>query len=359
MNTSDQRRAGSLVAVLSLEDPPRLVHLTGDHALTGHAIAPVTFGELLEAIAPNDRDRLLSACRSERPARLELHRAHDGHPLYCHLTLGNEVAFSRGMVLEPIERDAARPMHWRLTADELRHAMQSEAFEAWFQPIYSLAQTPEIKGYEVLARWRRESGEVLGADDFIPALRGQGMMRDFGRWIRQTATTEFFAKPRGALTLSINLAAADLLQPGLIEEVEKLIDHHALARDALRLEITECEFIDELNTVAEVMGALREAGASLALDDFGAGYSSFTWLERFPVQVVKIDRHFMHTHGQSDTSTKIVRSIIELAHDLDIEVVAEGVEQAETLEWLRQMGCDMAQGYWLGAALPFDALALD
>lgn len=357
---TEQSYSGGMVCILTDEEDPRLVYVAGNTGLLRLGQRPVTRAEIDEALSGESRARLRTALGAAVPARMELHLAGSTDAVLCTITARDAACVSRGVTFEPMPTDQVRTVHWRLDRHELEEALAAGAFEPWFQPIWQIIGARRIVGYEMLARWRRPGLGVLGADEFIPALRGQGLMRAFGSRLRQQAIHAFFDAARSApadgLSLSLNLAAPDLLDPGLLEEMESLIADVPLAAGQVRLEITEAELIDEMNAVRVVMDGLRELGMSLVLDDFGAGFSSLTWLEQFPVDAVKIDRHFLLHHRDSANSRRIIQSVVDLAADLGISVVAEGVETEDALTWLQALGCDMAQGYWLGEPIPAEAL---
>ena len=150
----------------------------------------------------------------------------------------------------------------------------------------------------------------------------------------------------------MNLSACQLRHPGLLDQVRAVLDQHGLEASSLCLELTETALLEDLDRHIGVLMSLRSLGVRLALDDFGTGYSSLTYLKRFPVDIVKIDRSFVNGLGVDHYDTTIVRGVIELAHALDLVVVAEGVERPEQWEQLRHLGCDLAQGYLFSPPVP-------
>jgi c-di-GMP-specific phosphodiesterase len=155
----------------------------------------------------------------------------------------------------------------------------------------------------------------------------------------------------GEISISVNLSVGEIDRPGLVEEVADLLAETGLPRGSLKLEITESDIMRDPDGAAIVLRALREAGAALALDDFGTGFSSLSYLTRLPFDTLKIDRYFVRTMGTNEGSAKIVRSVVNLGRDLSLEVVAEGVENAEMARSLLSIGCDYGQGFGYAPAL--------
>lgn len=235
----------------------------------------------------------------------------------------------------------------------LRRALVYGELEAWFQPVVRLSDERPV-GFETLVRWPAPEGGVLAPDDFLPLAAETGLIAQIGSAMRRAAAEQLgLWRVEGIAPefVAVNLTIAELERPDLADSVAKLIKAAQLPPGALKLEITEGEVIRDPDAAAVVLDALKAAGASLALDDFGAGATSLAWLERFPFDVVKIDRYFVRTLAASESSARIVQSIINLAHDLGLKVTAEGMEDAETAQRLAEMGCDYAQGYWFAPAL--------
>jgi c-di-GMP-specific phosphodiesterase len=155
----------------------------------------------------------------------------------------------------------------------------------------------------------------------------------------------------GALTVSVNLSTGEIDRPGLVADVAETLRINNLPRGALKLEVTESDIMRDPERAAVILKTLREAGAGLALDDFGTGFSSLSYLTRLPFDTLKIDRYFVRTMGGNAGSAKIVRSVVKLGQDLDLEVVAEGVENAEMARALQSLGCDYGQGFGYAPAL--------
>jgi len=237
----------------------------------------------------------------------------------------------------------------------LREAAEALDFETWYQPIVAL-KTGEVDGLEALVRWDCQGRGILPPDDFLPLLDELGHMGRLGAWMRSAAARQL-ARWRDETDgpkldhVSVNITAQELEEPELVAGVAALIRGLELGPGVLRLEITEGEVMRDADRAARVLGELKSVGASLALDDFGSGHASFAWLERFPVDVLKIDRYFVRTLHASDGSQKIVGSITALAHELGLKVVAEGVEDESSARRLAELGCDYGQGFWFAPPL--------
>jgi len=184
--------------------------------------------------------------------------------------------------------------------------------------------------------------------DSIPSDLGVLMMRTAARqlaeWIGRHPTAD-------KMFVSVNLSTGEIERHGLVQDVARIIREAGLRPGALKLEVTESDIMRDTNRAASTLLALREAGASLALDDFGTGFSSLTYLARLPFDTLKIDRYFVLTMTQDEGSAKIVRSVVALGRDLELEVVAEGVENAGLAEQLMSVGCHYGQGFGYAPAL--------
>jgi len=243
---------------------------------------------------------------------------------------------------------------------ELRKAFVSGEIQAWYQPIVSL-DTGIIAGFEALARWNHPKRGLIPPDHFLGAARDLGLMGDLGSIIlNATIETlknwrEVFALPLDFF-ISVNLSAPELERPGLVADVTRMITDAGLPNKCLKLEVTESDVMRDPEGSAKVLQALRDAGAGIAMDDFGTGFSSLSYLAKLPFDVLKVDRSFVITMMQDEASAKLVRTILALGRDLGLDVVAEGVEDMAAAECLHGMGCSMAQGYGFSKPLkPADA----
>jgi c-di-GMP-specific phosphodiesterase len=224
-----------------------------------------------------------------------------------------------------------------------------------YQPVVRLS-TGAISGFEALVRWRHPRRGLLAPDQFLNLADEMGLLLDIGAHMietaaRQLATWRDAHKAAGELTVSVNLSTVEVDRPHLVADVGRILRDTGLPAGALKLEITESDIMRDPERAAEILQALRDAGAGLAIDDFGTGFSSLSYLTRLPFDTLKIDRYFVRTMASNEGSDKIVRSVVNLGRDLDLEVVAEGVENAVMARRLLQIGCDYGQGFGYAPAL--------
>jgi diguanylate cyclase (GGDEF)-like protein len=248
------------------------------------------------------------------------------------------------------DRDESNVNRMTLVAD-LRNAIAAGEFVLHFQPQVDLA-TGQVVGSEVLTRWQHPRRGLLGPDAFISAAENSGLMQEFTVHILDRAVAECAHwREQGAIApVSVNLSARNLLDSRLPGDVARILADHGLPAGLLVLEITETTMVSDIETVQEVLAALRQLGVELSVDDFGTGYSSLALLQRVAVNEIKIDKSFVQAMNTSEGDAAIVRATIELAHGLGLRVVAEGVETDEHVKALRKLRCDVAQGWYFGPA---------
>ncbi|NQE65150.1 bifunctional diguanylate cyclase/phosphodiesterase [Caulobacter sp. RHG1] len=260
---------------------------------------------------------------------------------------GGAAAYGRAMETDGLSRLA-------LEAD-LRGAIGRGEIVPYFQPVVRLS-TGALSGFEALARWIHPRRGMLPPDEFLPLIEEMGLMSELGAHMMHSAAKQLAAwrdahPAMGSLTVSVNLSTGEIDRPGLVADVAETLRINRLPRGALKLEVTESDIMRDPERAAVILKTLREAGAGLALDDFGTGFSSLSYLTRLPFDTLKIDRYFVRTMGGNAGSAKIVRSVVKLGQDLDLEVVAEGVENAEMAHALQSLGCDYGQGFGYAPAL--------
>ena len=256
----------------------------------------------------------------------------------------------------PAEAAGARS-RFELEAD-VRGAVGRGELEPFYQPVVRLDDA-RIVGFEALVRWRHPRLGLLHPDEFLPLVSEAGMMGELTLHMIEAAAGQVARWRRdhpdaGALNVGVNLTCADLERPELVERVRAIIAAADLPQGALKLELTESEIMRDPDRAAEVLGRLRDSGVALAVDDFGMGFSSLSYLARLPLQQLKIDRYFVRTMAVNESSAKIVRSVIALGRDLGLEIIAEGVEDAPMAAALSALGCHYGQGF--GYARPLPAL---
>ncbi len=239
---------------------------------------------------------------------------------------------------------------------ELRAAISEGQLRLYLQPKLSL-DTAKVVGAEALVRWQHPQRGLVPPLQFIPFAEKTGFIRQLTLWVFEEAARHWhMLMGEGLLiTLSVNLSARDLLDPELPQKFQALLIQHAVPAEAFCLEITESATMDDPQRAQATLERLHAMGFSLSIDDFGTGYSSLAYLKKLPVDELKIDQSFVKNMETDADDAKIVRSTVELAHNLGLSVVAEGVENEAVWLLLRELGCDQAQGYHMGRPMPADA----
>jgi len=260
-------------------------------------------------------------------------------------------------------RPARRPQNaaaiWPQRPD-LRAALEKHEFVLFYQPEVELA-THRIVGLEALIRWRHPERGLIPPMEFIPAAEECGLILPIGDWGLAEVCGQIRDWTRedanhSALRVCVNLSALQFSRDGLADHVEALLSRFGIASRQLGLEMTESSLMSDTSTAFDVLGDLRRLGVSLLMDDFGTGYSSLNYLHSFPFDVLKIDRSFVSRMTQGDQALQIVKTIIELARVLGMDVVAEGVETREQHNLLRDLGCRYGQGFFFSRPLSAEAI---
>jgi EAL domain-containing protein (putative c-di-GMP-specific phosphodiesterase class I) len=246
----------------------------------------------------------------------------------------------------------------RLTLEsELRRALERDEISILYQPIIRL-EDRSVAGFEALARWDHPKMGRMSPSDFIAIAEEIGLIVDLGLFVleraaRQLGTWQRGTRHREPIFISVNVSSRQLLRQDLIHDLRTVIARAGLARGTLKLELTESLVMENPEHAAQMLHRIRELGAGLALDDFGTGHSSLAYLQRFPFDTIKIDQSFVRASSKG-TRPVILRSIIALAHDLGMEVVAEGAESDSDAVELYQLGCEYAQGFIFGEPMSAD-----
>jgi diguanylate cyclase (GGDEF)-like protein len=236
----------------------------------------------------------------------------------------------------------------RLESD-LRRALEKEELCVYYQPIVSLASR-ELYGFEALVRWQHPERGIISPDDFIPLAEETGLILPIGLQVLREACNQLRQWQQRSpanrdVIMSVNLSGKQLMQPDLIERVQEVLHESQINPWHLKLEITETVVMENPELAAVTLAKLRGLGVRLSIDDFGTGYSSLSYLNRFPVDTLKIDRSFVTSINDADENLQIVKTIVTLAGNLGMQVVAEGVESEEQLDQLRSLKCQYGQGY--------------
>jgi diguanylate cyclase (GGDEF)-like protein len=233
---------------------------------------------------------------------------------------------------------------------DLRRAIKNQEFRLHYQPILALNKRTLI-GFEALIRWAHPERGLISPSEFISQAEKTNLILPIGRWAIQEACRQFKAWHQNdiataGLTINVNLSSKELTNPGLISKIQELLDEFELSPSSLKLEVTESIFEDMLASI-EVLEHLKQLGVQIYLDDFGTGQSSLSYLHRLPIDALKIDRSFVASMRSTDGTSgcNIAHSIIDLARNLGVKVIAEGIETAQHLASLKASGCDYGQGY--------------
>ena len=293
------------------------------------------------AVAGGSGERPVNAELLIRDADAAMYRAKEGGRSRC--------------VLFDAEMRAAAMQRLEVERD-LRQALDRDELALYYQPVVNL-RSGEINGLEALVRWRHPERGMLDPGEFVSIAEDSGLIEPIGRWVQERACRQALAwqqlRPDARpFDVAINLSARQAAHRDLPSTIEEVLARTGLDPVHLRLEITESVLIDESATAIASLQALSELGVHLVLDDFGTGYSSLAYLNRFPVDALKIDRSFIEALGIEQEATAIVEAIIGMARGLSLEVIAEGVESEVQLFELQRLGCDFAQGHLFHAAMP-------
>jgi diguanylate cyclase (GGDEF)-like protein len=291
--------------------------------IDGHEVMPST--SIGIAIAPEDG---LDADTLLRSADLALYRAKEA---------------GRGTFAFFEESLNERAQERRQIETDLRAALDRGEFELFYQPLFDLDQN-RICSFEALIRWRHPQRGLVSPADFIPVAEDTGLINAIGAWVIREACAQAVRWPEH-VRVAVNVSPVQFHRAALHETILRALADSGLAPARLEVEITESIFLEGSETTLKLLHALRSLGVRIALDDFGTGYSSLSYLQSFPFDKLKIDRSFIQNLLTRDGASAIVRAITELAHALDIETTAEGVEETAQLMELRSHGCSSVQGF--------------
>lgn len=275
-----------------------------------------------------------------RDAEIAMHRA-KAHGKACHEIFDAQMHV-RAMMRLRVETD-------------LHQALEKQEFVLHYQPIVRL-QTGRVHGFEALVRWQKPGQGFVPPAQFIPIAEETGLIIPLGGWVlneacRQMRRWQEQFPHYGSLLMSVNLSGKEFLQPNLVAKIDQALQCTGLPAECLKLEITESVIMDNAFEAVTMLKQLRALGAQISIDDFGTGYCSLSYLHTFPLDVLKVDQSFVSRMSDAPTNAEIVRTIVVLAHNLGLEVVAEGVETAADAERLTALGCEYAQGYYYSRPL--------
>ncbi len=252
-----------------------------------------------------------------------------------------------------LKQNSSHLVEGEITLIALQQAIRNEQLVLHFQPQIEIA-TGILSGIEALVRWQHPEQGLIYPDRFIPLAEQNGLMAELTHWVidKTVKQEQQWQDADLTTTVSVNISALDITGLMLPEQLAELLKNNELAPTRLTLEITESALMGELVTSLDILTRLRLKGISLSIDDFGTGYSSLSLLHRVPFTELKIDRSFVSNMHEDNEARAIVKTCILLGHELNMRVVAEGVENEEHFELLKQMGCDLAQGYFIARPMP-------
>ena len=337
-----------------------------------HRIAP----DVIAWVLPHDDDAVQSVlCKIQSAFREPIVTA--AGPVDVALTLGLErdqnasaavLRIERALAAISSARSLGKTHDWYRAADpqdrrqlsmmsELRRAMDQGRLRLAYQPKMSLT-TDAIADVEALIRWRDDDGTMVSPDEFIPLAEATGVIREVTIFALRTAMVDLnrWAQQGLAMRVAVNVSAIDLATEDFADEVDRILREAKVPPSQLTLEVTESALIRSRAEAVATLTRLRERGIRLAVDDYGTGQSTLSYLKHLPVHEVKIDKSFVTALADSQSDTILVRSSIDLAHELGLQVVAEGIEDEPTLDVLRALGCDYAQGYFISKPISADEL---
>lgn len=241
----------------------------------------------------------------------------------------------------------------------LLYSIKNNELYMVYQPMYH-CDTGKLRGFEALIRWKYPGMGSISPSQFIPIAEETGIIVDMGKWIINQVLTKFmeFKKIYKIQTIvSINISVVQMIEPSFVSMIKEVLQETGFDGRYLELEITESVLISYPEHIIEIIRQLKNLGIRIALDDFGTGYASLNYLQMLPINILKIDKSFIDKINKLDSMNQIITYIINLAHQLGIEVVAEGVEYEEQLHFLRRIGCDYIQGFLLSKPLEEDCVA--
>jgi len=241
---------------------------------------------------------------------------------------------------------------------DLRDAVNNDELWMAYQPQVA-TQTGEVCQFEALMRWRHPSFGFVPPDEFIGLAERSGNIRQLSQWMLEHVAAQLYQWQQQGyrVSVAVNLSASDVSDSLLAPQLAELLERYHLAADQFSLEVTESAVMQDIDAAARTLDELSQLGVSIAIDDYGTGYSSLAQLKRLPVNELKIDKSFVLKLDTQEDDLTIVRSTIEMGHSLGLSIVAEGVENAASAALLNRLGCDYLQGYWIAKPMPSDAVA--
>ena len=298
----------------------------------------------LDTLSPNTRLRLRMGVMPWQD-RVEPEQLFDLARTACSMARGQFVR--RPVIFD--EKIRERELYEQRLQNDLRRALDSYEFEVFYQPVFDIqCEPPRLVSAEALVRWRHPEMGLIPPDDFIPLFERSGQIGEVDKHVWSEAARQIsrWREKNGILLpVSVNLSRLDVFDPSLESTLDEILQYHALDYEYLRLEVTESAYTENADQLIRVVASLRRKGFKVEMDDFGAGYSSLNMLSYMPVDILKMDRGFVQDIETSEKDIHLVSLILGIARTLDIPVIAEGVETREQLRLLRDLGCNMVQGF--------------
>jgi EAL domain-containing protein (putative c-di-GMP-specific phosphodiesterase class I) len=240
-------------------------------------------------------------------------------------------------------------------SNELKNAIENNQLVLHYQPKIDL-KNRVLSGVEALVRWRHPKHGLLSPDEFVPLAEQTGLIRSLTLWVLRNAIRECGQCMQNItdLRLSVNLSTKDLMDDQFADQIAEILADAKISSRRLKLEITETALVEDPDLAVQAMKRLNNMGLNLSIDDFGIGYSSLAYLKQLPVKELKIDKSFGLSLVNDGNSVVIVRSTIDMAHELGLNVVAEGVETSDAFKLLSNLGCDAIQGFYIAKPMPIE-----
>ena len=240
--------------------------------------------------------------------------------------------------------------------EDFHDAINSRQFEVFYQPKFDITQDPPVlSSAEALVRWNHPTMGLISPSEFVPLFEENGLINELDKYVWKTAADQvkrFKDKLGTAVPVSVNVSRIDLFDPDIADTLERIVKDNGLDPHELMLEITESAYADDSEHIINTVNELRDKGFKIEMDDFGTGYSSLNSLSTLPIDVLKMDMSFLETAFRKTKDTRILEFIVDIANYLSVPVIAEGVETLEQLEALKEIGCDLVQGYYFSKPIP-------
>ncbi len=270
----------------------------------------------------------------------------------CNMVRGN---YQNPLMIYNEEMQAQELMNRRLLND-LNSAVSEHQLQVYYQPKYDIqCDPPRLSSAEALIRWKHPELGMVSPGQFVPLFEGNGLISRVDHYVWEEAARqvrEWKDRYGFVLPVSVNLSRADVFDPALVDHLIRLIEENHLDYKDIKLEVTESAYTDKASTVLETVHRLRELGFEIEMDDFGSGYSSLNMLSDMPIDVLKMDMKFVRNIETSDTGMRLVKLILDIARYLGVKAVAEGVETEGQLRLLKDVGCDLIQGFYFSRPVP-------